>query len=141
MSQRAQSIGVRVSETSREMTMATARVMENSWNRRSTMPPMNRIETNTATSDRFIASRVKPTSRAPLNDACSGVSPASICREMFSSTTMASSTTRPVARISAISDRLLSEKPHRYMTAKVPTSDTGTARLGISEARRLPRNR
>ncbi|MNN83173.1 hypothetical protein D3C81_2001890 [compost metagenome] len=54
---------------------------------------------------------------------------------------MASSTTRPVARISAISDRLLSEKPHRYMTAKVPTSDTGTARLGISEARRLPRNR
>ncbi|MNO08816.1 hypothetical protein D3C81_2316680 [compost metagenome] len=60
---------------------------------------------------------------------------------MFSSTTMASSTTRPVARISAISDRLLSENPHRYMTAKVPTSDTGTARLGISEARRLPRNR
>ncbi|MCY1415875.1 hypothetical protein D9M71_313710 [compost metagenome] len=60
---------------------------------------------------------------------------------MFSSTTMASSTTRPVARISAINDRLLRENPHRYMTAKVPTSDTGTARVGISDARRLPRNR
>ncbi|MNH26650.1 hypothetical protein D3C79_867150 [compost metagenome] len=60
---------------------------------------------------------------------------------MFSSTTMASSTTRPVARISAISDMLFNEKPHRYMAAKVPTSDTGTARVGISEARRLPRNR
>jgi len=60
---------------------------------------------------------------------------------MFSSTTMASSTTSPVARISAISDRLFSEKPHRYMMAKVPTSDTGTARVGISEARQSARNR
>eukprot|EP00659_Diplonema_papillatum_P010040 gene10039-biopygen10043 len=60
---------------------------------------------------------------------------------MFSSTTMASSTTRPVARISAISDRLFREKPNRYITANVPTSDTGTARVGISEARKLPRNR
>ncbi|MNO69857.1 hypothetical protein D3C76_607200 [compost metagenome] len=42
--------------------------------------------------------------------------------------------------ISAISDRLFSEKPHRYMMAKVPISDTGTARLGISVARPLRRN-
>ncbi|MCY1535556.1 hypothetical protein D9M68_709680 [compost metagenome] len=139
MSQRAQSIGVRVRDTSNEITMATARVMENSRNRRSTIPPMNRIERNTATSDRFIESKVKPTSRAPLNAASIGVSPASICREMFSSTTMASSTTRPVAMISAISDRLFSEKPSRYMAAKVPTSDTGTASDGISAARQRPR--
>ncbi|MCY1382885.1 hypothetical protein D9M69_709520 [compost metagenome] len=33
------------------------------------------------------------------------------------------------------------EKPYRYITANVPTSDTGTARVGISEARKLPRNR
>ena len=50
---------------------------------------------------------------------------------MFSSTTIASSTTSPVATISAISDRLLSEKPHRYITAKLPTSATGTAATGI----------
>ncbi len=96
---------------------------------------------NTATSDRFIDNRVKPTSCDPLNAAAMGFSPASICREMFSSTTMASSTTRPVQMISAISDRLFSEKSSRYITAKVPTSDTGTASAGISEARQRPRNR
>ncbi len=54
---------------------------------------------------------------------------------------MASSTTSPAARINAISDSTLSENPNRYMTAKVPTSDTGTASAGISAVRRRPRNR
>ncbi len=53
---------------------------------------------------------------------------------MFSIITMASSTTKPVAMVSAISDRLSSEKPHRYMTASVPTSDSGTDRLGMMVA-------
>ena len=43
--------------------------------------------------------------------------------------------------VSAISERLLIEKPARYMTPKVPISDTGTATLGISVARPLRRNR
>ena len=54
---------------------------------------------------------------------------------------MASSTTSPAARIKAISDSTLSEKPNRYITAKVPTSDTGTASAGINAVRTLPRNR
>ena len=41
----------------------------------------------------------------------------------------------------AISDRLLRLKPHRYITLKVPISDTGTAMLGINVARQLRRNR
>ena len=53
---------------------------------------------------------------------------------MFSSMTMASSTTKPVAMVSAISVRLFNEKPHRYITAKVPTSDSGTAIDGITVA-------
>ena len=114
--------------------------MENSRNSRSTMPPMNRMEMNTATSDRFIDSRVKPTSRVPLNAAAIGFSPLWMCRAMFSSTTMASSTTSPVAIISAINDRLFSENPSRYMAAKLPISDTGTASAGISAARQRPRN-
>ncbi|MNP30005.1 hypothetical protein D3C76_1230590 [compost metagenome] len=134
-------MGVSVSDTSSETRMATARVRENSRNSRSMMPPMNRMETNTATSERFIDSRVKPTSRVPCSAALNGAMPSLMCREMFSSTTMASSTTRPAARISAISESTLREKPIRYITAKVPTSDTGTASAGISEARRLPRNR
>ena len=59
---------------------------------------------------------------------------------MFSSTTIASSTTRPVATISAISERLLSEKPHRYITAKLPTSGDRHRRDGIIAARKLARN-
>jgi hypothetical protein len=54
---------------------------------------------------------------------------------MFSITTMASSTTKPVAMVSAIRVRLLMLKPARYMPAKVPTSDSGMAMLGMSVAR------
>ena len=60
---------------------------------------------------------------------------------MFSIITMASSTTKPVATVSAISDRLLRLKPARYITAKVPTSDSGTDRLGMRVARTLRRKR
>ncbi len=94
----------------------------------------------TATSERFIDSSVEPTSLAPAIAASNGVFPRSMWREMFSRTTMASSTTRPVATISAITDRLFSEKPHRYITAKLPTSATGTAATGIIAARKLARN-
>ena len=45
--------------------------------------------------------------------------------------TMASSTTNPVEMVSAMSERLFRLKPARYMTPKVPTSDTGTATLGM----------
>ena len=96
---------------------------------------------NTATSESVIDSTVKPTWRAPVIAAWIGGSPSSMRRAMFSTTTMASSTTKPVAMISAISDRLFRLKSHRYMTAKVPISETGTARLGISVARPLRRNR
>ncbi|KAG1473819.1 hypothetical protein G6F54_014338 [Rhizopus delemar] len=65
--------------------------------------------------------------------------PFSTCRMMFSSTTMASSTTKPVAIVSAIKVRLLIEKPARYMMPKVPTRDSGTTTLGISVAVRLRR--
>src|SRR5271167_356122 len=54
---------------------------------------------------------------------------------------MASSTTKPVAMITAINDKLLRLKPHRYMTPNVAISDTGTATLGMSVARQSRRNR
>ena len=57
---------------------------------------------------------------------------------MFSSTTMASSTTKPVAMVSAISDRLSSEKPSRNITPSVPSSETVTATLGISDRPAVP---
>src|SRR6185295_12873989 len=60
---------------------------------------------------------------------------------MFSIITMASSTTKPVEIVSAISDRLLSEKPSRYITANVPTIDSGTDKLGMMVAGTLRRNK
>ena len=69
-----------------------------------------------------------------------GAMPASRRREMFSITTMASSTTNPVAIVSAISERLSMLNPHRYITANVPISEAGTATVGMSVARQLRRN-
>ena len=86
--------------------IATDKVIANSRNSRPTMPPIRRIGTNTAISDRLIDRTVKPTSPAPCSAACIRVLPASMCRVTFSSTTIASSTTKPVEIVSAISERL-----------------------------------
>ena len=58
---------------------------------------------------------------------------------MFSTITIASSTTKPVAMVSAISVRLLREAG-RYITPKVPISDSGTTTLGMMVAGMLRRN-
>ena len=47
----------------------------------------------------------------------------------------------PIASTSASSEIVLAEKPSASITAKVPTSATGTAMIGIRVARRLPRKR
>ena len=56
-------------------------------------------------------------------------------RSTFSSTTMASSTTMPMASTSPNRVSRLIEKPSRYMPAKVPMIDTGTAMIGMIIAR------
>jgi hypothetical protein len=62
-------------------------------------------------------------------------------RSTFSSTTMASSTTMPIDSTMPNSVSVLIEKPSRYMPAKLPISDTGTATIGIRVARQFCRNR
>ena len=62
-----------------------------------------------------------------------------ITRSTFSITTMASSTTIPMASTRPNSVSRLIEKPSRYMPAKVPTSDTGMASTGIRVARQFCR--
>jgi hypothetical protein len=54
---------------------------------------------------------------------------------------MASSTTMPMASTSPNSDSVLMEKPSRWSTAKLPTTDTGTATSGMMEARQVCRKR
>ena len=60
---------------------------------------------------------------------------------MFSSITMASSTTKPTLSVSAMSERLSRLKPNRYITENVPAIESGRARLGMSVAETLRRNR
>ena len=64
-----------------------------------------------------------------------------INRSVFSSTTIASSTTIPIAKIIANSVSKLIEKPNKYKPAKVPINEIGTAIIGISVARQLCKNK
>ena len=86
--------------------MATVTVTANSWNMRPTMPPISSNGMNTATSEMEIDRMVKPISPAPSSAACNGFLPISMWRAMFSTITMASSTTKPTAIDRPISDRL-----------------------------------
>jgi len=60
---------------------------------------------------------------------------------MFSIITIASSTTNPVAMVSAISVRLFHAEPARYMRPKVPTSESGTAMARDERAAAVRRKR
>ena len=66
--------------------------------------------------------------------------PSSRWRLTFSTTMMASSTTRPIASTSASRVSRLIEKPNASIIVKVPTSDSGMATVGISTERSEPRN-
>ena len=100
-------MGVTVNETISETTTAADKVTANSLNKRPTMPPINKMGKKTAIKDKLIAVTVKPTSFVPTKAALKGGMPFSICRLMFSNTTMASSTTKPVEMVNAIRVRLL----------------------------------
>ncbi|OQA08412.1 MAG: hypothetical protein BWY67_01519 [Bacteroidetes bacterium ADurb.Bin397] len=58
----------------------------------------------------------------------------------FSITTIASSTSNPIASTMANMVSILIDMPANLKTAKVPSSTTGTAIVGISVARIFPRN-
>ena len=109
--------------------MATDSVTANSRNSRPTMPPINRMGMNTATSDTLIERTVKPISCAPCSAACSGFMPSSRWRLMFSITTIASSTTKPVAMVSAISDKIV-----EAVAAQVHHAERADERHGHGDA-------
>ena len=95
--------------------------------------------TKTATSESVIEMMAKPISCMPLNAASIGFMPASICRWMFSRTTIASSTTIPMASTSASMVRMLMVKPKTFRTMNVEMMETGMATVGMRVERRLRR--
>ena len=74
---RAHIIGVVVSDTHRETTMATLNVIANSRNSLPMIPPISKRGMNTAISEVLIDNTVNPISRDPFIAAASGDSPSS----------------------------------------------------------------
>ena len=63
------------------------------------------------------------------------------CRSMFSTITIASSTTRPTDSTIASSVNRFTVKPAASIRKTAPTSEIGIATIGISTDRNEPRNR
>ncbi len=102
-------------------------------------PPVKPSGDSTAASVSVIAITGPVISFMPMIEASSGVSPSSIWRWMFSTTTIASSTTSPIASTMASSESRLSEKPTASRIEQTPISDSGMVRTGISTERNEPR--
>ncbi len=77
-------------------------------------------------------------SRAPFSAALIGVSPSWMWRSTFSTTTIASSTTKPTARTIASRVNKLRVKPKSSIRKIAPINETGMARTGAITARSDP---
>ena len=107
---RADIIGVMVTAIRPESTTEPAKVTANSRNNAPVRPPVKASGANTAAKVMVIATMAEKISRMPLKAACIGDMWSScMWRWMFSTTTMASSTTRPIASTMASSDKRLIE--------------------------------
>jgi hypothetical protein len=130
-----------VSETISEITVEAAIVTANWRKNCPEMPDRKADGTNTAHSVSAMETSAPPTSSIVRCAASLGLMPAAMLRSTFSTTTIASSTTIPTARTKPNSDRLFSDIPQASRIVKLPTSETGMATTGISEARQVCRNR
>ena len=82
-----------------------------------------------------------PTSWVPVLAALMRSSPFSICRKMFSSTTMASSITIPTASDMASMVRLFMVNPSAFMTINAPIRETGIAMIEMKVIRKFLKKR
>src|SRR5580658_1205964 len=105
------------------------------------VPGKNETGTKTEISTSEVAITALVTSRMASDVAlCGSQCSAAMCRCTFSITTIASSTTNPVARVMPNSVSELMEKPKILMKANVPISDTGMVTAGMMVARQSSRN-
>src|SRR5256885_16861342 len=101
---------------------------------------MNAVGTNTAQSTSAVAMIGPVTSLMAWRVASIGESPSAMLRSTFSTTTIASSTTIPIARTNPNKESALMLNPSASITANVPTRETGTAASGMIEARHVCKN-
>ncbi len=139
---KAHSAGVSVSATMPDSTTAMMIVSANCLNSSPVTPPMNATGTNTEQSTSTMATSAAPTCRIALSAARRGGNPsAAMMRSTFSITTIASSTTIPIANTRPNSVSTLIDMPSARNPRKVPTTLTGTASIGMIVARQLWRKR
>src|SRR5271154_5116989 len=138
----AASAGVKVSALKSEIAIEKAMVRANCLYRMPVVPGKNETGTNTEISTSEVAMTALVTSPIASDVAlCGSQCSSEICRCTFSITTIASSTTRPVASVIPKSVRELMEKPNILMNANVPTRETGIVMAGMTVARQSSRNR
>ena len=101
-------------------------------------PGMNETGRITAIRTIVVAITAKPISRLPFVAARSVGSPPSIRRAMFSSTTIASSTTSPIASTNPSNVSVLIVNPSAAMTINAEMIDTGIVTAGMTVARTVP---
>ncbi len=104
------------------------------------MPGMNAAGRNTDISTSVMPMIGPSSSRMALIEASCGVWPRSMFWLTPSTTTIASSTTMPMARTIESSVSMFTEKPMAAMAAKAPMMVTGTVVAGTSVARQFCRN-
>ena len=104
------------------------------------MPGRKAVGTKTAYSTRVVATMGPVTwAMARLAASLALSFSSSMRRWVFSTTTMASSTTMPMARMIANRETVLMDSPAASRTAKVPMIDPGMARTGTRVERQSPR--
>src|SRR3984885_2907924 len=138
----ADNAGESVSALNAEIAIANAMVSENWRYRMPVAPGKNETGTNTAISTSDVAITALVTSLMACEVAsCGSECSMAMWRCTFSMTTIASSTTSPVASVMPNSVSELIEKPKTLTKAKVPISETGMVTAGIIVARQSSRNR
>src|ERR1700722_591540 len=132
----AESAGVSVNALNAEIDTEKAIVRANCRNRMPVVPGKSATGTKTATSTNDVAMTAPATSFIATDAAlCGSVMPSTMCRSTFSMTTIASSTTSPVASVMPNSVSVLIENPNNLTKINVPISETGIVIAGINVLR------
>jgi hypothetical protein len=132
-------MGESVRATKPLIRMVAARVKANSRNSWPISPLTSPTGAKTEARVMVVAITAKPTSSLPRKVAAIGSMPPSTRRWTFSTSTMASSTTSPTARIIASRLKMLMLKPNIFITRKAPISETGMVSSAITLVRSEPR--
>src|SRR6185503_4691685 len=141
-SRSAANAGESVNALNNEIAIEKAMVNENCRYRMPVVPGKNDTGTKTEISTREVATTALATSAIATDVAVwESVWSASMWRCAFSMTTIASSTTSPVARVIPNSVRELMENPNIFTKANVPTRETGIVTAGIIVARQSSKKR